>query len=97
LNRSSAALLRAQTASAEADIQRIVEAQVIPALQKLPGFQRYIGGINRSTGMLTAVSLWDSEEQASFSREAVISAIPALTALGVTFEPAETYEVTADA
>jgi hypothetical protein len=83
--------------STEADIQRIVEEQVIPALQKLPGFQRYIGGLNRSTGMLTAVSLWDTEEQASFSREAVISAIPALMALGVTFEPAETYEVTADA
>ena len=83
--------------SNEADIQRIVEEQVIPALQKLLGFQRYIGGLNRRTGMITAVSLWDSEEQASFSRDAMISAVPALTALGVTFEPAETYEVTAQA
>ena len=83
--------------STEADIQRIVEEQVIPAIQKLPGFQRYLGGVNRSTGMITAVSLWDTEDQASFSRDAVISAVPALMALGVTFEPAETYEVTADA
>jgi hypothetical protein len=83
--------------SSEADIQRIVEEQVIPALQKLPGFQRYFGGLNRRNGMITAVSLWDSEEQASFSRDAMISAVPALTALGVTFEPAEIYEVTAEA
>jgi hypothetical protein len=82
--------------STQADIQRIVDEQLSPALQKLPGFQRYIGGFNSSTGMLIAVSLWDSEEQASFSREAVLSAIPALTALGVTFEPAEAYEVTVD-
>jgi hypothetical protein len=83
--------------SSEADIQRIVEQQVIPAVQKLPGFQRYLGGVNRSTGMITAISLWDSEDQASFSRDAMISAVPALTALGVTFDPAEIYEVTADA
>ena len=83
--------------STEADIQRLVEEQVIPAIQKLPGFQRYLGGVNRSTGMLTAVSLWNTEDQASFSRDAMISAVPALMALGVTFEPAETYEVTADA
>jgi len=83
--------------STEADIQRLVEEQVIPAMQKLPGFQRYLGGVNRSTGMLTAVSLWDTEDQASFSRDAMISAVPALMALGVTFEPAETYEITADA
>ena len=83
--------------STEADIQRLVEEQVIPAIQKLPGFQRYLGGVNRSTGMLTAVSLWDTEDQASFSRDAMISAVPALMALGVTFEPAEIYEVTADA
>jgi hypothetical protein len=83
--------------STEADIQRLVEEQVIPAMQKLPGFQRYLGGVNRSMGMLTAVSLWDTEDQASFSRDAMISAVPALMALGVTFEPAETYEVTADA
>jgi hypothetical protein len=83
--------------STEADIQRLVEEQVIPAIQKLPGFQRYFGGVNRSAGMITAVSLWDTADQASFSRDAMISAVPALMALGVTFEPAETYEVTADA
>jgi hypothetical protein len=82
--------------STEADIQRIVEEQVIPVVQKLPGFQRYLGGVDRTNGMLTAVSLWDTEEHASFSRDAMISAVPALTALGVTFEPAETYEITAD-
>jgi hypothetical protein len=83
--------------STEADIQRIVEEQVIPAFQKLPGFQRYFGGVSRSTGMLTAISMWDTEEQAGFSRDALISAVPTLTALGVTFDPPETYEVIVEA
>jgi hypothetical protein len=80
----------------EGDVQRVVEEQVVPAMQRLPGLQRYMGGLNRSAGILSAVSLWDTEAHANFSRDVLMGAVPALTALGVTLEPAEIYEVTVD-
>lgn len=45
---------------------------------------------------MSAVSLWDTEAHANFSRDVLMGAVPALTALGVTLEPAEIYEVTVD-
>ncbi len=80
----------------ESDVQRVVEELVVPAVRALPGFQRYIGGVNRNAGIMIATSLWDSEAHASFSREALMGSVPALTALGVTLDPAEIYEITVD-
>jgi len=80
----------------ESDVQRIVEEQMIPVMQALPGFQRYIGGVSGSTGMLTGVSLWDTEEHANFSRDVLMGAVPALQGIGVTLEPAEIYEALVD-
>jgi hypothetical protein len=77
-------------------MQRIVEQQIVPAMQALPGFHRYLGGVNRSNGTITAVSLWDTQAQANFSREVLMGAVPALTAIGVALEPAEIYEITLD-
>jgi hypothetical protein len=80
----------------EDDVQRIVEEQVIPALQGLPGFQRYIGMANRSAGTICAVSFWDSDANANFGRDVLMDAVPALMQIGVSLEPAEVYEVTLD-
>jgi hypothetical protein len=82
--------------STEDGVQRIVEEQLVPVMQRLPGFQRYLGCINRSAGTLCAVSFWDSEAEANFSRDVLKGAVPALMALGVTLEPAEIYETTVD-
>ncbi|HWQ15688.1 MAG TPA: hypothetical protein VNL77_23005 [Roseiflexaceae bacterium] len=83
--------------ASESDVQRIVEGQVIPVIQGLPGFQRYYGGVNRGAGTLVAVTVWDTEEHASFSRENLAGVMPALQAIGVTLEPPQIFEVTVEA
>ncbi len=80
----------------EHSVQQVVEGELIPAMHGLPGFEHYLGGVNRSMGTLCLVSLWDNEAHANFSRDVLRKAIPALTAIGVTLEPAEVYEVTLD-
>ena len=81
----------------EADVRQIVEELMIPALRGLPGFQHYYGGVNRSTGALVAVSVWDTEEHANFPREALAGTVPALVGKGVRLELAEIYDVLVDA
>ena len=80
----------------EADVTRIVEEQLVPVMQALPGFQHYYGGVNRSASTLVAVSHWDTEENANFSREVIADAVTALMGQGVTLEAATVYEVLAE-
>jgi hypothetical protein len=80
----------------EEEVQRVAENQIASVFQRQPGFQRYIGGFNRSDGKLTVVSFWDTEEHAHFSRDILRDAIAILTAIGVTLEPAEVYEATVE-
>lgn len=79
------------------EVQRLVEAHIVPALKQLPGFRQYLGGINNETGILCAISLWDTEEQANFSREALAEGVRALVAAGVSLEIADVYELTVNA
>jgi hypothetical protein len=80
----------------EHNLQQIVEGELMPAMHALPGFEHYVGGVNRSMGTLCLVSLWDNEAHANFSRDVLRKAIAALTAVGVSLEPAEIYDVTLD-
>lgn len=80
----------------EPGVQQIVEGELIPAMQGLPGFEQYVGGANRSLGTLCLVSFWDNEVHANFSRDVLQKAITALSAIGVTLEPVEVYEVILD-
>jgi hypothetical protein len=80
----------------EPEVQRIVDEKIVPALRNLPGFLRYIGGFDRRAGLLCAMTLWDTEEHASFSRDMVMDGIFELMALNVALEVAEIYEITAD-
>jgi hypothetical protein len=81
----------------EADVTRIVEELLVPAMRELPGFQHYYGGVNRATGAIVAVSLWDTEDHANFPREALAGTVPALLGKGVRLELAEIYDVLVDA
>ncbi len=72
-----------------APISRDVQA----AMRRLPGLQHSHIGIDRTAGTVAAVSVWDSEEQARFSREALGEPVGRLRALGVQLDPPELYEI----
>jgi len=80
----------------EPSVQQIVEGELLPAMRGLPGFEQHIGGANRGMGILCLVSFWDNEAHANFSRDVLRRAITALSAIGVTLEPVEVYEVILD-
>ena len=67
--------------------------EVTAAVQRLPGFQHYHGGLDRSAGTIAAVSVWDTEEHARFSRDALGDVIGRLQAMGVQLELPELYEI----
>jgi hypothetical protein len=75
------------------DLQRLVEETLIPLLNQLPGFHGYHGGVNRSAGTLVSFSFWDTEEQT----QVLQAQRGPFEALGVEFEPAEIYEIIAQA
>jgi quinol monooxygenase YgiN len=67
--------------------------EVQAAMQQLPGVQHIHQGVDRTTGSVAAVSVWDSEEHARFAREVLGESIGRLRALGVQFEEPEIYEI----
>ena len=72
-------------------------AQAIDAaVQALPGCHHIHSGLDRTAGKLAAVSIWDTVEHASFSREAAAGlgdVVRRTQALGVQLEPPEIYEI----
>jgi hypothetical protein len=76
----------------EEQLTRMVEEQLIPAVKRLPGFQSYTGGFDRTTGNLIAISVWETAEQA----EAIGGLRGQFQSL-VQFDPADVYEITAQA
>ena len=81
----------------EEALTRLVEEQMIPAFQRLPGFVKYYGGVDRSGQRGIAVTVWDNMEHAAVLRTALGGLIQQLEAIGVRFEPAQVYEITAQA
>ncbi len=75
------------------DIAPIVR-DVNTAVQQMPGCQGLYQGVDRQAGAVAVVSIWDTEEQARFSREAALGdAITRLRDLGVQMEPPRIYEI----
>ncbi len=73
------------------DVQNVTD-DVAAALKALPGFVSYTGGLDRAAGTLVAISTWQDEEAAKFSREQlgdVLSRVLELAQL----EAPEFYEV----
>ena len=69
--------------------------EIAAAVQQLPGCQSYHGGVDRSAGTIAAVSTWDTEEHARFSRDRLGDIIARTQAIGVQLDPPEIYEVPA--
>ena len=64
------------------------------AVKRLPGNQSLVLGRDRATGGGVAVSTWDTEEHARWSRDVLGDLLPRLQALGTEFESPEVFEVT---
>ena len=73
-----------------------INQEVLAALQRLPGYQNGQVGIDRTAGRLMAVTTWDTEEHARFSRETLGDVLTRMQAVGSQLEPPEVYEVTAE-
>ena len=69
--------------------------EVDAAVGMLPGFQHIHTGIDRAAGTIAVVSLWDTEEHARFSREALGAVLTETAAAGVELAPPEVYELPA--
>ena len=77
---------------AKYDEMRGLSEEVNAAVQRLPGCQGVYTGGDRDAGRLIAVSTWDSEEHARFSRDALGEVVGRLQSLGGQLEPPEVYE-----
>ena len=71
-----------------------VARDISEAVKQMAGNAGIVQGMSRATGALVAVSTWDTEEHAGWSRDALGELGDRLRALGVLLEPPEVYEVT---
>ena len=86
-------ITRARYDPARYDDVRALAQEINAAVRALPGCQGVYQGTDRTQGTTAAVSLWDSEEHARFSRDALGDLIPRLQALGVHIDPPEILEI----
>ena len=78
----------------EAEITRLAEEQLIPALRQVPGFQHYFATINRTgTGPSYTITVWETQAQADGLRDALGNVIGQFQALGVELEASQVQEV----
>jgi hypothetical protein len=67
---------------------------IAAAARHLPGLQSLLIGEDRTSGQGIAVTTWDTEDHARWSREALGDRPSRIQALGVQMEPPEIFEVT---
>jgi heme-degrading monooxygenase HmoA len=69
--------------------------EVLPTMKQRPGFQNAYIGAHRESGRGFVMTMWDTEEHASYTLGPEAAATGArLQALGVQGEPPVVYEVT---
>ncbi len=69
--------------------------EVHDAVKRLPGIDHIHQAADRASGELVAVSIWDTEEHARFSRDLLGDLVARIQAAGVQLDPPAIYEVTA--
>jgi quinol monooxygenase YgiN len=74
---------------------RDAESVLVPAVRELPGLIDYYAGIDRDSGTMIRVSVWDSSEHAEAiaTFPAIVSAKALFESFGVEWEPSVTYDV----
>jgi hypothetical protein len=76
------------------DAARHLREQVLPQLQQLDGFERFIAVRDRENGRLRGLALWESEDALRATEEAVSSMRSGVAeAAGATVAGVERYEV----
>jgi hypothetical protein len=71
---------------------------LLAAFKRQPGLQSFASGVDRASGQQIVISIWDTEEHARFSREALGSDVMReVQALGGQLDPPEFFEVTGQA
>ncbi len=82
------------------EMTRLVQEQLIPAYRRIPGFQRCMGGVDRTARQTFTLSIWETEEQATNvpsapEAHALGDLVAHFQAAGGVFDVApEVYEVT---
>ncbi|CAN5642295.1 hypothetical protein BH20ACT21_BH20ACT21_26250 [soil metagenome] len=87
------------SASAEQaeDPTRVLQERVLPAARQLPGFKGVLSLMDRQTGKLLSVTLWESEQAMRDSEEASNRIRQdAVKAMGAGTPTVERYEVVLD-
>ena len=79
----------------EQEQSRISEQRLIPALQQLPGFLRFTGGIDRAAGRGIAITESDDMAHAAGLRDAIIGVVQEMAEQGLRLDTAQIYEVNA--
>ena len=87
-------ITRAHYDPARYDEVRALASEIYVAVCDLPGFRGMYEGTDRLNGTTAVVTVWDTEHQAQFSRDALGDVIPRLHALGVQVDPPEIFEIT---
>ncbi len=77
---------------ARVDQHNQVLLEVAAVARGLPGYQSFMGGVDRASGQSITVSTWDTEENARWSRDVLGDLLPRLQALNVQLDPPEIFE-----
>jgi hypothetical protein len=86
-------ITRSRMDPAQADQGTRLAQDILTAAQQLPGLRGFYGGSDRASGQGIVVTLWDTREQAQFSRDALGDVVHRLRERGVQMEAPEIYEV----
>ena len=62
-------------------------------VSRRPGFQHLHQGFDRNAGTTAVVSIWDTEEHARYSRDALGEVVSRLVAAGAQLDPPQIYEI----
>lgn len=79
------------------EVTRLTEEHLVPALQRLPGFQSYWGGYDAETFTVIGLTAFDTQEHANYSREQVAAGLAPLYQAGMQLDPPRVYEITVQA
>jgi hypothetical protein len=78
----------------EAELQQLTDEKYIPLIQQLPGFHRYLSGIDRATGRFVSLTGWDSLENSQAFPTAIGGLVDGFVAASLRPDPTQLFEVT---
>ncbi len=86
---------RGSDPSQREEVLRLVDENIVPALQQMPGFKGYLALYDENSGTGLAITLWETRDQADSlgASSAMRSVLERFEALGMTFETPKIYEV----